>query len=173
MLMLGGCSVYNTRYAYTPAPVDVATTRPGDGDGGPVRTLISVIGVRREDPKSELPASVEVRFRVENTSSHPVTFDPATLTLYSAGLEPFPDPIVRPGGPIELPPDGVAVVEAYFPLAGDGHPSAHDLNGLNVRWTLDIDGEPVTSSASFTRRPVPYYERYHYHIGVGYHRFDC
>ncbi len=167
MTFLSGCSVYSSRYTFDPRPVDVELAVPGAPDSEPVRTLVSVVGVRRADAASQLPASVEVRLRVENTSSYPARFDPESLALFSGGLDRFPDPIVRPAEPLDLAPNEIAVVEAYFPFPDDRKPSDLDLGGLNVRFTVQIDGHPVTRSASFTIRPV-YYERYHYGVGMRY-----
>ncbi|MHC4081697.1 MAG: hypothetical protein ACYS15_11630 [Planctomycetota bacterium] len=170
--VLSGCSVYNWRYVYEPRPVDIQTTKPGADDAEPARTLVTVVGVRREDSKSQLPASVEVRLRVENTSPFPVAFDPASFVLFSAGLERFPDPIVQPEGPVTVAPAGTAVVKAFFPFPDDRGASDLDLSGLNLRWTIEVDGYAATSSASFLALPTAYYDRYHYRIGVGYHRYD-
>jgi hypothetical protein len=170
--MLCGCSVYNSRYVYAPRPVEVESVKPGADDAEPARTLVTVVGVRRDDEESQLPASVEVRLRVENTSPFPVAFDPGTLALFSAGLDRFPDPIVRPEGSVALEPAGSAIVEAFFPLPDGQRPSDLDLSGLNVQWTLEVGGHAVTSSASFLVLPTAYYDRYHYRIGVGYHRYD-
>jgi hypothetical protein len=169
---LSGCSVYDSRYLYEPRPVDVLTTKPGADDAEPARTLVTVVGVRQEDSRSQLPASVEVRLRVENTSPFPVAFDPASFVLFSAGLERFPDPIVQPEGPITVPPAGTAVVKAFFPFPEGRSPSEFDLSGLNLRWTLEVDGYAVTSSAGFLALPSAYYDRYHHRIGVGYQRYD-
>jgi hypothetical protein len=172
LALWAGCSVYETRYAFEPRPVDVAAAKPGAGDAEPVHTLVSVIGVRREDRKSQLPASVEVRLRVENTSPFAVTFDPASLALFSAGLERFPDPIARPEGPVDVAPSDNAVIEAFFPFPEGRGAGDFDLNGLNLRWTLEVGGHPVTGSASFLRLPTVYYGHYHYRVGIGYHRYD-
>ncbi len=169
---LCGCSVYDSRYLYEPRPVDVQTTKPGADDVEPARTLVTVVGVRREDSRSQLPASVEVRLRVENTSPFPVAFDPASFVLFSAGLQRFPDPIVQPEGPITVAPAGTAVVKAFFPFPEGRSHSEFDLSGLNLRWTLEVDGHAVTSSAGFLALPTAYYDRYHHRIGVGYQRYD-
>ena len=167
----GGCAGYGGPYAFEPHPADVTATRPGDSDARPVRTLVSILGVTRPavNESRERPA-LKIRLRVENASSFPVTFDPGSLVLFSGGLEKFPDPTVEPGGPVEVEPGGSAVVDAWFPFPGDGTPQGTDMSGLNLRWTVVIDGQPVTSSASFIRQlPGVYYDRRW--IGVGYHRW--
>ena len=117
-----------------------------------------------------MPPGVEVRLRVDNTSPYQVTFDPAMLVLFSAGLERFAEPIARPAEPIDLAPGGSGMIDASFPFPETGTPEDMDLSGLNVRWTLVIDGESVTSSATFLRLPTGYYDRYPHRIGVGYQR---
>jgi hypothetical protein len=170
--VLGGCSAYDLRYSFDPKPVDVLAVKPGAPETEPVRTLVSVVGIRRKDSKAQRPASVEVRLRLENTSPFTVRFDPASLLLFSAGLEQFPDPILSLPAPTAISPAESVAVEALFPMPDGRYPSEIDLGGFNVRWTIDIDGQPVTSSVTFTRLPTAYYDRYHYRIGVGYHRYD-
>ena len=144
---------------------------PNGTRNGP--TLLSVIGVRRADNDSQLPRSVEVRLRVENTSPFRVKFDPGSVALFSAGLQRFPDPILHPPATADLGPGESVVMEAFFPFPDDESFSDFDLSGLNVRWTMDIDGHQITSSASFARLPQAYYDRYPNRIGVGYGRYDC
>ena len=168
--VVGGCSVYDSRFAFDPSPVDVPASRPGSLDAEPVRTLVTVLGVRRADDRSVLPAGVEVRLRVDNTSPYDVMFDPATLVLFSAGLERFADPIAIPAEPMNLAPGGSGMIDACFPFPETGTPDDMNLSGLNIRWTLVIDGEAVTSSATFLRLPTGYYDRYPHRIGVGYQR---
>ena len=165
--LAGGCSVYDSRYFFDPAPADVASARPG-AEEAPARTLVSVLGVRRPDKESDLPAGVEVRLRVDNTSPYRVLFDSSTLVLFSAGLDRFPDPIRHPADPVDLGPGDSAVVDASFPFPDGRTPSDMDLSGLNVRWTLVIDGQPVTSSTGFSRQPTGYYDRHRHRVGVGY-----
>lgn len=170
-VVVGGCSVYDSRYAFDPGPVDVLASKPGSPESQPVRTLVTILGVRRADDRSALPPGVDVRLRVDNTSPYPVTLDPAKLVLFSAGLERFADAIVRPAGPIDLAPGDSGMIDASFPYPEAATPEEMDLSGLNVRWTLVIDGESVTSSATFLRLPSGYYDRHPYRIGVGYQRY--
>ncbi len=166
--VLGGCSGYDHRYVFLPGPIDVEAAVPGVEGVEPARTLVSVVGVRKADPKAGLPESVEVRLRVENTSPVDIRFDPASLQLVSAGLERFPDPIVQPMRGVTLAPGESAQVDAWFPFRADERPTEMDLSGLNLRWTIVIEGQRVTSSASFQRRPDAYYDRYQHRVGVGF-----
>lgn len=170
--LAAGCSVYDHRYEYQPGPKDVEAAVPGASDQQPVRVLVSVMGVRRPGSKVEMPASVEVRLRIENFSDSDVLIDPATFALFSSDLQQFPAPHSVPAEPLQLLPRQSAVVTSFFPFPEEKVPGGYDLNGLNVRWTLYIGERPVTSSASFSRLPEAYYERYPVGIGVGYQRYD-
>jgi hypothetical protein len=167
LLATAGCSVYDSRYVFGPGPADVAAFQPGSGEAS-VQVLVTVPGVRRADKKAGTPACVEVRLRLDNSSAAVATFDPRSLSLFSAGLERFPDPSVHPQQVVELAPGAFELVDACFPFPQGRRPSDMNLEGLNVRWEISFGGLPVTSSATFTRQPTGYYDRYPYRIGVGY-----
>ncbi|MHC4219323.1 MAG: hypothetical protein ACYSU7_12820 [Planctomycetota bacterium] len=170
---LGGCSVYSTRYVYEPEPADVESARPGADEADPAQTLVTIVGVRRADERSQLPASVEVRLQLNNTSPFPVTFDPATLALTGGGSDRFPDPIVRPEGVVTLAPQDTAVVDAFFPFPAGRSAEDLDLSALDLQWIVKLDGDAVASSAGFTVLPTGYYDRYPRRVGVGYQRYDA
>jgi hypothetical protein len=173
--VLNGCAAYEGSYQFEPHPAEVTATMPGEADAQPVRILVSILGVKRpaEGDPDDRPA-LEIRLRVENTSTLPVTFDPGTLVLFSGANERFPDPKVASAQRIMVAPGGNAVVDACFPFPGDGTPEATDMSGLNLRWTVVIDGKPVSSSASFLRQQPDDDDAYpHRGIGVGYHRYPC
>lgn len=172
LALAAGCSIYDSRYDYPPGPVDVMSAKPGDSAAEPVHTLISMRGVRKEDAKSDIPASVEVMLRVENTTAWEVTLEPKMLSLFSADLSKFPEPILVPLDMRAIAPGGSAVLQAFFPFPDGRIPGDFDLDGLNVQWTLKIDGQDVTSSATFCRFPEAYYERYPNRVGVGFMRYD-
>ena len=175
LVMLGGCATtYDSRYLYGPRPVDVESDVPGEPAAEPVHTLVSIMGVRRADEAADLPASVEVRLRLENTGETSVTFDPASIALFAADTQRFADPIVRPSRPMDIAPQESVTVEAFFPFPDGEYPGGFDLDGLNVRWTVEIDGKPLTRSATFTRLPFRYHYPYHrYHFGIGNHPYWC
>ncbi len=171
LVILGGCATtYDERYLYEPRLVDVETTVPGEAEGPPVHTLVTVAGVRRADPDASLPASVEIRLRIENAGPAAVSFDPETLALFSADFTQFPAPITRPAEPLDIPPGQTGTIEVLFPFPGGRYPGDLDLGGLNLRWTLSIEGQPVTRSTTFNRRRV-HYPRFGW--GIGYHRHWC
>ena len=166
--LLVGCSVYDKRYAYKPMTATVEAPVAGAGGSGPPVTLVQIAGVRRADERSGLPASIEVRLKVHNASAAAVTFDPRTLVLSGAGIERFPDPVLRPLGVIALGPAETTEAEAFFPLPEAGEPEDLDLSALRVRWIIDVGGHAVNANADFELLPTAYYDRYPNRTGVGF-----
>lgn len=147
LLLLSACtSTYDSRYRFRPHPAEV---RLGDADA---RTLVSVVGVR--NARNDQPRSVEIALRIENRGGDTLALDPATLELTSGGLERFPRPVIDPPGRIEIRPGSDAQITALFPYPTDerGDPRRLDLNGMNLRWTLERNGERIAQSATFDRR---------------------
>lgn len=175
LLLVGGCqtSPYDNRYVYSPRPLTLETTPPGMPEAGAVRTLVSVVGVRQRDEDADLPASVHLRIRLDNTTESTVTFDPGTLSLFAADVREFPPPILQPAETVTLGPNGTATVNAFFPLPGERVPAGMDLSGLSARWAIEVDGRTVPDSATFARRDREYYRnepRFNVGFGAGYHR---
>jgi hypothetical protein len=165
---LSGCSVYDARYSYAPAPAAVEIALPESEHT--VRTLATVIGVRRASSEEALPASVEIRLLVENHSPDTIaTIEPGTLSLISGNLDRFPDPITRPPDTVRVDPNQTSTLTAFFPFPDDRIPGAFDLEGLNLRWTLRVDGRESAHNATFTRRPS-YYCYPAYPVGYGDHQ---
>lgn len=169
--MVGGCSVYVDGYRYVPRPgvaeVRAATTEPA---GVPVTVLATVIGVRREDKKEGIPASVEVRLRVEASGGETVTFDPQTLELSTGTLMGFGRVMVRPAGAVSLGANQSAEFSAYFPFAGGRSWDNTDMSTLQMRWLVVIHGQTVRQVTDFHMVvPVYYYygEPYGYPYGYG------
>jgi hypothetical protein len=169
---LGGCSVYDRSYSYSPLPVEVRTIL-AEPEESPVRTLATVIGVRRRSEEDRLPASVEVRLRVENGSTFEVVFDPASLRLVASNVEAFPTPILEPEDVLHVAPGEDAIISAYFPFPEDRYPGPFDLTGLNLEWILQVGEVTRTQSATFHRvRYDPYYYHYHpYHPRYGHYGY--
>src|SRR6185437_10043822 len=117
LAMIGGCSTYVSRYDFAPRPAfaEIRSNFP-DQPATPVMAVASVIGVRRASSDENLPASVEVRLRVDNNGTKPVTFDPQSMELIDGQLLKFPPPLVRPSQPVVLNPKLSEVVTAYFPF---------------------------------------------------------
>lgn len=159
---LMGCSAYDTHYKYEPHPADVPVSV--NGHSGPaVKALVTVMGLRRENKKLNIPTSVHVGLRFENVSDQAVRFDPSSLVLVAADLDQFPSPTTIPSDPVEVEPGKVGQVEAYFPFPGGKYPGGFDLSGLNLRWTLEVGGQAVPGSATFSIRRLDHYQT---HPGV-------
>jgi hypothetical protein len=78
-----------------------------------------------------------------------VILDPKTLEMGNRQLLPFPPPIVRPSGPVTVPPMGAANLSAFFPFP-ELPPNA-DLNSLQVSWVMRIGSHDVNQSVNFRR----------------------
>jgi hypothetical protein len=172
LTFLAGCATYDSRFAFGPAPVSCEYAA---GDKAPVQVLAAVIGVRYADRKAGWPAGVEVRLRVDNPGGVPVNLDPASMSLYTSDLMRLGSPIVERRGPATQPADGGEDVVVLFPFPPDHDADNTALDGLNLRWTLAVNGQAVTRNASFTRSWWPlygvdygYYGRYRFYYYGGY-----
>jgi len=155
---LGGCSQYVDGYRYAPQPALVPVASSNPQEHSPVTTLVSVVGVRRRDAKENLPASVEIRVRLENTGSQPVLFDPGSLRLATGDLESFPPPQTLPPGPQTIGAGQVAEVRAYFPFPPGRSYDTMNLASLLLTWNLQIGQQNVPERTQFTLLvPVYYY----------------
>ena len=165
-LFATGCnSVYEGYDEYRPRPAEVVIPGESRQAGALVRTLASIVGVREE--AENRPPALEVALRVHNDSGSPVTFLPESLELVSGDLNPLPNPMVEPDQPIEIAPNNSARIAAYFPLTESVREM--DLDGLYLRWQLDLGEGIVTQSVNFIRREDE--NRYHhdpsYGVGLG------
>jgi hypothetical protein len=156
-LLACGCSVYLDGYNYAPRPAvaEVASTQPQEAS--PVTAYATVVGVRKDDPQNHIPSSVEVRLRVENNGSHSVTFDTHTLELMNGDLLKFPPPQLDSEPTMNLAPYQSSVLDAKFPFPPGYDYNNADLESLNLRWQIRIDGEPVNMTAQFRRQYTQYY----------------
>jgi len=169
-----GCSSspYVDGYLYQPRPVvaDIPATQPNDPP--PVRAYASVVGVRYEDQKANVPESVEVRLRLDNNGPEPISLNPTSLELTTGNLFRFGPPVVAPA-PVMLTPGESALVTAYFPFPDGKSYDDFDLDSLQLRWGLQIGPQPVEQIADFQReyqrvyyyRDDPYWGPYPYRPG--------
>jgi hypothetical protein len=147
--VLMGCSSspYLEDYRYTPRPA-TARVHPANMPNAEVLTAMgSVIGVRREDSEQRIPESVEVRLRLDNTGSAPVSFDPRSMQLMTGQLVNFRVPMVRAPSPIVLEPLQSTTVTALFPIPEN----AGEMESLILKWVVEIKGQPVTQTLNFQR----------------------
>jgi hypothetical protein len=157
LMAVVGCSQYDDDYQYTPRPItaDIPATQPQLGP--PVSTMVTVIGVRYADEDNHIPASVEVRMRMDNNSPDPVYFDPMSMQMTNTQLVLLAAPIVRPPAPISIGPSQSAYLTAFFPFPAGSSYDTMDLNSLQLRWRLRIGSRPVGQVVNFTRVWQSYY----------------
>lgn len=146
-----GCetSPYDDRYFYEPRPADITAEAP---DGGTIRSLATIVGVRRNVASIPHPATVDVRLRIENDTGGVIRFRPGALLLSSADVRDFPPAEIRPPGVVEIPPGARATIAAYFPFPDAAIPGDFDLSGLNLRWSMEVGDRTLTASATYWRR---------------------
>jgi hypothetical protein len=172
------CSAYDARYDFEPRPFELGHVLPGGADRA-ASVLVSVVGVRKRDPERQLPASVEIRLRVDSQSDDEVRLEPDALQLFAANLEAFPAPLV-PDGALVVAGHGSGLLTAYFPFPDDEVPGTYDLGGLGLRWTLTIGGHPSTGNATFALRedqpreyyPIGFFGFSTFGYGRHHHHFD-
>ncbi len=155
-----GCSPYLADYRYVPRPglVEVPSTQP---DQPPlVSAFASVVGVRYADQQQNIPASVQVRLRLDNTSSQSIVFDPRTLDLVNGSLMRFPPPLLQPVQPTNIDPMQSAVFDAYFPFPQGYSYDNTDLQSLQLRWTLRLSNRNIGQTVNFRRAVNVYYDPY-------------
>ena len=177
---LVGCSAYDSRFQFAPKPAEVVAYA-GETAGDPgVRTLASILGLRNPPLASSQPAVIELAVRIENQTDKPVTFDPAGFQLVSGDLRDFAAPTLAAGGagPIGIDPKQTWSAVMRFAFPPGVRKDDVNLDGLNLRWALTVDGKTTTHSVSFTRRIVrSYYDDrwhsmpyYYYDPFYGHHR---
>ncbi len=168
----GGCSTYDANYSFTPGLTEHIIMLEDARPVQTVRTLVSIAGVRRANAKAQEPASVEVRFRIENASDVEAAIDPASLRLVPADLGRLDRAIIAEGGTV-APPRSDAMFVAWFPFPAGSSASDFDLNGLSVSWSILVDCVPRPQSATYTRRRVIYSSSPAYSFHFGYGRYYC
>jgi hypothetical protein len=158
-LLITGCSQYVDDYEYVPRPA-IAQVSSSNGQDPPVTVQISLVGIRRADSDLGIPNSVELRMQVQNTDAAPVTFDPATLVLINGDLLTFGQPIVSPPQVMSLAPGQQAIISANFPFPPGKWYDNMDMESLQLRWTVKVDGSPVGQFVYFRRVHYYYYDTY-------------
>lgn len=152
--------MYISAYQYTPEIQEVTVFSSDTQNAEAARVLVSVVGVSRGDDESGIPPAVEIRLRFENHSAGAIAVNPAECRLFAADLREFPPPSAEPDGTIELEPGESVVITVRFPFPGGEIPGRFDLDGLNVRWSIQIDGVDRAQSATFNRLREMHYNSY-------------
>jgi hypothetical protein len=157
LLLLGGCATYVDGYNYMPRPAvaNIAPTPPQTVP--PVTAFASVIGVHLPDSHQGIPLSVQVQLRIENNGPETVVFDPQSMQMLDGELLNFPPPLVWPAGSVTLAPQQAMAVSAMFPFAPGRSYDNTDLNALQLRWAVQLNGRNQGQAVSFTRIAPAYY----------------
>ncbi len=171
---VAGCSAYDSRYVFMPKPAQMHFA----ASGGPHRSagaLVAVAGVRNADASVGTPAALEVLLLISNDSGQTIYVDPANLRLFAGNLAEFPAPMMQPAGVFAVAAGETAAATAWFPFPDGRVPGGYDLDGLNLRWGIEVGSETVTQGVSFVRaqsRPQPPYPAWFGfgHRGYGGHR---
>lgn len=152
-----GCSPYMDDFRYVPRPAlaEIPATPPQTAP--PLSVYASVIGVRYDSPDEQLPACVEVRLQLNNNGPQTVTFDPRTMTLSDGSLSAFSPPILQPSGLVTLAPNQATSYGAFFPFPPGRNSDNTDLNSLQLRWTVQLDGRSMSQTVLFNRSVRYYY----------------
>jgi hypothetical protein len=162
-----GCSPYVDDYYYAPRPA-LAEIPPAAGEQAPpLSASVSVIGIHREDRHEHIPLSVEVRLRLDNDGSHTLQFDPKSLALSDGSLAAFLPPIVRPPDRITLAPAESVMLDIFFPFPDGVDYEDLDMQSLQIRWQVLIDGKRVGQVVYFHRIVTVYYRPYPPPVFVG------
>lgn len=163
--LLASCSSSPWRaYRYEPSPLEtqIASDRVPQAS---VRALVSVVGIMRKTDE------VRVKLRLENLGARDAKLAESQSSLVSADLVPFGASSVTPS-PAAIPHGQAETYELTFAPPKDGL-SKVDLHGLNLRFTVDFDGTPVTAGATFQLDEWrTYAESPRVQIGVGWWRWD-
>lgn len=158
VLLLAACYSPGYRGLWQPKPAEVLVTA---GDGAPIARLsVAVLGTWKGDPWD---GEMHVRYRIENTGSHPLRLPLSRCEVFSGDLQAFGKPHLVGGEDREVAPGGAMVLDAGFAApAADA-----DLRGLQVRWVVLAAGTEAPGSLTFSY--VQPYDSYYYgSFGVGY-----
>jgi hypothetical protein len=158
LALLSGCSPYVEGYWYRPFPAVAPLPATQPNEPPPVAVLASIIGIRREDQKEGIPFSVEVRLRVDDNGAAGVVFNPQSLDLTNGELLKFAPPLLIPPGQLRLAPGQSEIVRAYFPFPPGQPYDQVDLQSLQLRWVVTVDGRLVGQTVNFRRAYRYYYD---------------
>jgi hypothetical protein len=163
LVLTPGCQTspwYDARYFPAPLEQEVhADAVPGSQ----MRTLATVLGIARADPKAGRPKQVQVRLRLENLGTVPARLVEEDLSLVSADLVPFEKAQLVPRDDLSIPVGQARQFDVAFPI----DERELDWNSLTMRLTVMFQDKRVTSSLAFMRQ-VYAYDPYYWHAGVGY-----
>ena len=164
LMSLSSCSTsrwYDASFA--PAPLETEIRAQADA-GSQVRALVTILGIARKT------GEVEVRLRLENLGTSPAVLIVQSLELVSADLEMFGPARIEPHEDRVVASGESLSVDASFPPPANKKIGDVNLRGLNLRWTLEFNGNKVTTGATFQRTEWHYWpdDYPRWSLGVGY-----
>jgi len=167
LALLGGCTskYYDARFMPTTTE---AIANSSEALGGQARSIVRVIGMRKQDSKAGTPAMFEFRMRIENLGQAPCTLEQHSLQLLSGTLEPFAAAQLESSDPPVIAPGASANYTLLFPLPEGRRIDDVDVLSLNLRWVIAFDAEAVTMGVSFERVVPLDSSSSHFSVGVGF-----
>lgn len=152
LLLLPACTSTRLSHRYRPSPADL----PAVGTSGvaAARVLVSVVAVERFEQRQDEDWGVTLRLRLENGGERPLSLRTDDLLLVDAALNPFGRPWPETA-PAPVAPRNVGTVQLWFPLPAGADLRDVDLEGLNLRFTLDDGQSRRTLAAGFDRYRRP------------------
>ncbi len=158
----GGCSAYDARYTYLPRPSETVVYLEDSPNAAPIRMLSSMIGVRRQTKEPGSRPIVETAILFDNTSPLTIAFKPDTAALFTGNAQRFPNPDLIDQQNLLIGPGQTVRTTLLFPVPEDGQ---LDLNGLNLRWAIEHEGQLYYQSSTFERKPPQTYRHDAYYYG--------
>lgn len=150
----GGCVIHEPAYVqgyrFAPEPALTVMRKPGSQVPA-VSMLTSIIGLRYGAPSNNVPPALEIRMRIENTGSQPLTFDPRSAILVNGALQSFDPPEAHTNGPVHVAANQTDIVTLYFPFPPHTYPREMPLDTLRLRWQVELEGQSYLQTAFFER----------------------
>jgi hypothetical protein len=176
--LLGSCASTYHSARFVPSPLEVPLLAEGD-PAGQARALLSVRGIRRA--KEGRPTEVEMRMRIENLGTAPLTLATSQWELVDSDLNPFDAPELDPPQPEAIAPGDKRAFTALFAVAKGKRIDNYSLGGFNLRLVVRVGERQISTGVSFERGvdpndyryPYPpyYYDPFwgpsHFHVGIG------
>jgi hypothetical protein len=147
-LLALGCSGYYPSWHYMPNEEIHALHLGGDRDpDATARVGARIAGILRSEDGG--PRRLHTRFEIDDCGKQDLTFKLAQTTATPSGAPPLsPNPS---GGDLRVAAGGHVSLELFFDLPDPSTLSNSALESIDLAWTVEIDGAPHTSRATFRR----------------------
>ncbi len=171
----GACTSTYHSARFVPAPLEVPLLAEGD-QAGQARALLSVRGIRRA--AKGRPTEVEIKLRVENMGTQPISIEGTQWELVDSDLNAFGPVRLEPPQETAIGPDEKRTFLAYFPVAPDKRIDDYSLGGFNLRLVIGLGERVISTGVAFERAasvdgyyapfyyPDPFYGPSHFHFGA-------